>query len=188
MVGYFGCSCLISNQVGRTLGVPRGLLRLLVLEMLSEKPMSGTEIAKQIEKQTGGRWKPSPGSIYPLLAWMLEKGFTKESLKEGGLKRYALTAEGSKFLNRQIEHGQDFLNKLEFLLPMLIGGLQFGQYNEKLRETRGPAGHLVTAFMAIRRNLKDLSQKDTKELAQALDECSERLEKIAQKLGEKRKK
>jgi DNA-binding PadR family transcriptional regulator len=173
--------------VGKTVGVPRGLLRFLVLKMLSEKPMSGTEIAEQIEKQTMGRWKPSPGSIYPLLAWMLKKGFTKDSLKEGGLKRYTFTAEGSKFLNRQIEYGQDFLNKLEFLLPMLIGGLQFGPCNEKLRETRELAGQLVNAFMAIRHNLKDLSQKDTKELAEALEECSERLEKIAQKLGEKRK-
>jgi DNA-binding PadR family transcriptional regulator len=184
---YFQVFLLVSSQVGKTVGVPRGLLRFLVLKMLSEKPMSGTEIAEQIEKQTMGRWKPSPGSIYPLLAWMLKKGFTKDSLKEGGLKRYTFTAEGSKFLNRQIEHGQDFLNKLEFLLPILIRGLQFGPYDEKLRETREPAGQLVNAFMAIRHNLKDLSQKDTKELAEALEECSERLEKIAQKLEEKRK-
>ncbi len=33
----------------RTLGVPRGLLRFLVLKMLSEKPMAGFEIAEQIE-------------------------------------------------------------------------------------------------------------------------------------------
>ena len=166
------------------MGVPRGLLRFLVLKMLSEKPMSGTEIAEQIEKQTMGRWKPSPGSIYPLLAWMLKKGLTKDSpIKEGGLKRYTFTAEGSRFLNRQIEHGQDFLNKLEFLLPMLIEGLQFGPYDEKLRETREPAGQIVNAFSAIRDNLKDLSQEDIKELAKALEECSEKLEKIAQKLG-----
>ena len=65
--------------------------------------MSGTEIAEQIYEQTGGRWKPSSGSIYPLLAWMLNKGFTKESIKgEEGLKRYTFTDEGSKFLNKQI--------------------------------------------------------------------------------------
>ena len=55
---------MVSSLAGKTVGVPRGLLRFLVLKMLSEKPMSGTEIAKQIEEQTGGRWKPSPGSIY----------------------------------------------------------------------------------------------------------------------------
>ena len=73
---------------GGTIGVPRGLLRFLVLRMLSEKPMSGAEIAEKIEAQTSGRWKPSPGSIYPLLAWMLRKGFTEELPKKvEGFKR-----------------------------------------------------------------------------------------------------
>ena len=174
---------MVSSRVGKTVGVPRGLLRFLVLKMLSEKPMSGTEIAEQIEEQTGGRWKPSPGSIYPLLAWMLNKGFTKESLKgEEGLKRYSFTVEGSKFLDKQIALGQDFLNKLEFLLPMLIGGLQFGSCNEKLRDAKEPARQLVNAFMAIQHNLDALSQKDAEEIVQTLKECSEKLEKIARRL------
>jgi DNA-binding PadR family transcriptional regulator len=156
--------------------------------MLSEKPMSGTEIAEQINEQTGGRWKPSSGSIYPLLAWMLNKGFTKESIKgEEGLKRYTFTDEGSKFLNKQIELGQDFLTKMEFLLPMLMGELQFGSCNEKLRDAKEPARQLVSTFMAIRHNLDDLSQKDAEEIIQALNECSEKLEKIARRLGEKGK-
>jgi len=173
---------LVSNQVGKTVGVPRGLLRFLVLKMLSEKPMSGTEIAERINEQTGGRWKPSSGSIYPLLAWMLKKGFTKESLKAvDGLKRYSFTVEGSSFLKKQIELGQDFLTKMEFLLPMLIGGLQFGISTEKLCDAKEPARQLVSAFMAIRHNLDDLSQRDAKEIVQTLKECSEKLEKIAQR-------
>jgi DNA-binding PadR family transcriptional regulator len=169
-------------------GVPRGLLRFLVLKMLSGKPMSGTEIAEQIYEQTGGRWKPSSGSIYPLLARMLNKGFTKESLKgDEGLKRYTFTVEGNKFLNKQIELGQDFLTKMEFLLPMLMGELQFGSCNEKLRDAKEPARQLVSTFMAIRHNLDDLSQKDAEEIIQALNECSEKLEKIARRLGEKGK-
>ena len=87
---------------GRTVGVPRGLLRFLVLKMLSEKPMSGTEIIEAIKMQTGS-WKPSPGSIYPLLAWMLKKGFTKELPKdELGVKRYSVTEEGNRFLEIRI--------------------------------------------------------------------------------------
>ena len=173
---------LVSNQVGKTVGVPRGLLRFLVLKMLSEKPMSGTEIAEQINEQTGGRWKPSSGSIYPLLAWMLKKGFTKESLKAvDGLKRYSFTVEGSSFLKKQIELGQDFLTKMEFLLPMLIGGLQFGISTEKLCDAKEPARQLVSAFMAIRHNLDDLSQRDAEEIVQTLKECSEKLEKIAKR-------
>ena len=168
--------------MGKTVGVPRGLLRFLVLQMLSEKPMSGAEIVERIEKQTGGRWKPGPGSIYPLLAWMLEKGFTKESPKEEeGFKRYSFTVQGSKFLEKQIEFGQDFLNKLEFLLPLLIGGVQFGSGKEKLRIAVEPARQLISTFMSIRHKLDGLSQEDAEEIAQILKECSQKLEKFAQR-------
>lgn len=180
---------LVSSRIGRTVGVPRGLLRFLVLKMLSEKPMSGAEIVEEIERQTGGRWKPSPGSIYPLLAWMLGKGFTKESPKaEEGFKRYSFTEKGSEFLNKQIALGEDFLNKMEFLLPLLIGGLQFGSNKEKLRGAIEPASQLVGAFMTIRRNLDDLSQEDSEEIIQVLKECSEKLEKLAQRFGAEEKK
>lgn len=147
--------------------------------------MSGAEIAEQIKKQTGGRWKPSPGSIYPLLAWMLNKDFTKELPKEEeGFKRYSFTVKGSKFLEKQIELGQGFLNKMEFLLPMLIGELQFGSSKEKLRGVIEPATQLTRAFLAIRHNLDELSQKDSDEIVQALNECSGKLEKIAQRLSD----
>ena len=63
----------------QTEGVPRGLLRFLVLKFLVERPMSGAEIVGKIARETGGKWKPSPGSIYPLLATLQEKGFTRES-------------------------------------------------------------------------------------------------------------
>ena len=76
--------------------------------------MSGAEIIKEIEMQTGS-WKPSPGSIYPLLAWMLKKGFTKELPKdELGFKRYSFTEKGSRFLEKQIALGKDFLKKWSF--------------------------------------------------------------------------
>ena len=44
----------MSSRDGRTVGLPRGLLRFLVLNILRERPMSGTEIVEKIEKQTEG--------------------------------------------------------------------------------------------------------------------------------------
>jgi DNA-binding PadR family transcriptional regulator len=179
---------LVSSRVGKTVGVPRGLLRFLVLKMLSEKPMSGAEIAEQIEKQTGGRWKPSPGSIYPLMAWMLDKGLTKESRKEGeGFKRYSFTVKGTEFLEKQIELQRDFLNKMEFLLPILIGGLPFGSSDEKLHGAIEPARQLVSALMAICHNLDELSQEDAEKIVQALNGCAAKLGKIAQRLRDEGK-
>jgi DNA-binding PadR family transcriptional regulator len=172
-----------ASRKGRTVGVPRGLLRFLVLKMLSEKSMSGAEIVEEIETQTSGRWKPSPGSIYPLLAWMLKKGFTKELPKDvEGLKRYSFTQKGYEFLEKQIKIGQDFMKKMEFLAPMLIGGFQLGPNKEKLSETREPAQKLLQALITLRHNLEKLSAPDATEIAEALRECSEKLNKIAQKI------
>ena len=141
--------------------------------------MSGAEISEQIEMQTNGHWKPSSGSIYPLLAWMHEKGFTKESPKANdGLKRYTFTTQGSKFFEKQVELGKDFLDKMEFLLPMLIGGLQFKPNKEKLSTVVEPARKLMSTFMSARHNLDSLSQKDAEEIAQALTQCSENLEQF----------
>jgi len=69
---------MVERWAKRAGGVPRGLLRFLVLNMLAKKPMSGVEIVEVIEKETGGRWIPSSGSVYPLLAALHEKGFTHQ--------------------------------------------------------------------------------------------------------------
>jgi DNA-binding PadR family transcriptional regulator len=178
----FRCIGLVSSLLGKTVGVPRGLLKFLVLQMLSEKPRSGAEIVELIEKQTAGRWKPSPGSIYPLLAWMLDKGLTKESPKEeGGFKRYSFTAQGSEYLEKQIQLGKDFLNRMEFLLPMLVGGVQLRSGRDKLRAAIEPALQLTSAFMWVRHNVDGLSQNDVEEIAQALSDCARKLERFSQR-------
>jgi len=170
---------------GRTVGVPRGLLRFLVLKMISEKPMSGAEIVEEIEKQTGS-WKPSPGSIYPLLASLHKKGFTKELPKdELGFKRYSFTEEGNRFLEKQIAFGQDFIKKIEFLAPMLVGGFSPEENNEKFRGLKETAKKVIKSFIFLRRNLDRVSERDAKELAEILKDCSTKLEKIIQRLEDK---
>ncbi len=57
------------NWMRHTAMMPKGFIRFRVLESLSEKPTSVSELIGEIEKHTSGFWKPSPGSIYPLLSW-----------------------------------------------------------------------------------------------------------------------
>ena len=59
--------------------VPKGFLRYHVLEALNQKAMSGSELMDEIQKHTGGNWKPSPGSIYPLLAWLQDNAIRKRA-------------------------------------------------------------------------------------------------------------
>ena len=104
-----------------TASVPKGFLRYCVLKLLKEKPMSGSEIMEEIEKETDGRWKPSPGSIYPLLAWLQDNGYTKEKpTEESGIKRYTLTEQGEKFFEKQVKLKEKLQQKLEFLAPAFL--------------------------------------------------------------------
>ena len=70
--------------------IPRGFSRHYILELLSEQPMTGKEIIDKAIIQTGGKWKPSPGLIYPLLGRLLEGGFIEEH--DNG--RYRITNKG----------------------------------------------------------------------------------------------
>ncbi|WP_242662343.1 PadR family transcriptional regulator [Teichococcus deserti] len=75
-----------------------GELRLLALAMLAEAPRHGYELIKAIEERMGGSYSPSPGVIYPLLAWLEDMGFATVEASTGPRKRYALTPEGQEFL------------------------------------------------------------------------------------------
>jgi DNA-binding PadR family transcriptional regulator len=177
---YSGCASMDQIAKDRNLGVPRGLLRFLVLKMLSEKPMAAFEIVEEIQAQTNGRWKPSSGSIYPLMAWMLKKGFTKELPKNPmGFRRYSFTLAGHEFLEKQIKLNQDFMRKMEFLTPMLVGGLPLEPEQEKRAKIREPAQKLLQSFLTITNNLEKLSERNSNKIAEVLRECSEKLWRIA---------
>ncbi len=69
--------------------------------MLSESSLSGTDLADQISRVTGGEWKPGPGSIYLILGELLKKGLITElSKREGNVRRYIISAKGKTELTK----------------------------------------------------------------------------------------
>ncbi len=83
------------------ISVPKGLLRLAALKMLSESSLSGTDLANQIRRVTGGEWNPGPGSIYLMLSELLKKGLITELPKrEGNVRRYIISGKGKEELAR----------------------------------------------------------------------------------------
>jgi DNA-binding PadR family transcriptional regulator len=94
-----------SREKHPRIGVPRGLLRHLSFQFLNEEPMSGSEIVDRIEEFTD--WRPSPGSIYPLLSHMKEVGLIKVHEDEDHtLKRFELTEEGRRHVEEFLAHGE----------------------------------------------------------------------------------
>lgn len=70
----------------------RGLLSFLILWLLGQRPMSGAELAREIEKRKGCR--PTPGTIYPALKDLSEKKLLAVRRSGGKLKVYSLTPAG----------------------------------------------------------------------------------------------
>ena len=78
---------------GRGGMVRRGEIRPLILAVLATKPMHGYEVITELEAQSGGRWRPSAGSVYPTLQQLADEGLvTSEEID--GRRVYALTDEG----------------------------------------------------------------------------------------------
>ena len=70
--------------------IPRGFSRYYILELLATKPHTGKEIIDVATEQSEGKWKPSPGLIYPLLGRLLDEGLIEET-KDG---KYQITKKG----------------------------------------------------------------------------------------------
>jgi len=79
-------------------GMKIGAVSLWLLLLLSERPMYGYEIIRELEKRFSGYWKPQTGTIYPALD-RLEKNHLVTSRIEfredaPDRKHYALTDTG----------------------------------------------------------------------------------------------
>jgi DNA-binding PadR family transcriptional regulator len=167
--------------------VPKGFIRYHVLEALSEKPMSGSELMDEIEKHTGGFWKPSPGSIYPLLAWLQDNGYIKELPSENGLKRYELTPSGKSLLDEQEKIRKKFREEVGFLPAPFFDSFLMKIPPEKTVEIRNSVRRLAIAFFKLGSTLhENFSEQTLNEALSAVDEASRKLEELYQKLkGEK---
>jgi len=165
--------------------VPKGFLRYQILRMLNEKPMSGSEIMSEIEELTNGHWRPSPGSIYPLLSWLQDKDYVKETIVEGeGLKRYMLTASGKDFLEEHIKSREEFGKRFAHFGfgPGFIGPMIFGFHHHKAKELHRATRDLTMAVLNLYDRLRQgYSQTIVEEAKNILDEAAKKIQEIAKK-------
>jgi DNA-binding PadR family transcriptional regulator len=86
--------------------IPRGFSRHYILGLLKVQPMTGKEIIDKAIVQSGGKWRPSPGLIYPLLGRLLEEGLIDET--DSG--RYKITTKGME-MSSDIESVHNIMQK-----------------------------------------------------------------------------
>ena len=75
----------------------RGAVPLAIFTLLDERPMHGYEIITELESRSDGRWRPSPGSIYPTLDRLEDRG-ALSSTEVDGKRQFSLTDRGRQIL------------------------------------------------------------------------------------------
>lgn len=73
--------------------VRRGQIRSALLALLVDEPMHGYEMIRRIDERSGGRWKPSPGAVYPTLQQLADEGLVTAN-EDDGKRVFSITAEG----------------------------------------------------------------------------------------------
>jgi DNA-binding PadR family transcriptional regulator len=160
--------------------VPKGFLRYYILRLLSERPMAGSEIMNEIGKRTHGHWKPSPGSIYPLLAWLHDKGYTKEVMEpDSTIKRYTLTDSGKVFLEKLAGEKQELGRRIGFFAPPFLGPQWFEDYPKNARELIEAGTKLVMSSWALLDRLRErYSEEGAAKATKVLEDAAQKLEEI----------
>jgi DNA-binding PadR family transcriptional regulator len=101
VAGLFG---LGQPERGRGPRVRRGDVRAAILDVLSgdrseeqTEPLNGYQVIQEIERRSGGAWKPSPGSVYPTVQQLQDEGLVVAD-DERGRKTLALSDEGRAYV------------------------------------------------------------------------------------------
>ena len=68
-------------------------VRPAVLALLAEEPMHGYQLMQEIRRRTNERWRPSPGSVYPILQQLEDEGLV-HTAETGGRRVAELTDAG----------------------------------------------------------------------------------------------
>lgn len=75
----------------------QGEVRLALLSLLSDGPAHGYELMKRLEERSGGMYRASPGTVYPVLQQLEDEGLARAQ-EQDGKRIFHLTDEGREEL------------------------------------------------------------------------------------------
>ena len=78
----------------------RGDIRAAVLLLLEIEPRNGYQLIQEIAERSNDAWRPSPGSIYPILQQLEDEGLVAPHA-EGSGRTYSLTQAGQALVEEE---------------------------------------------------------------------------------------
>jgi DNA-binding PadR family transcriptional regulator len=95
--------------------IRKGFLKMILMKIIKEKPTHGYEIIQMIREKSGGRWTPSPGSVYPALEYLESKGYIASEEIERK-KVYTITPKGEQLIELMRKKREEMLKELTAFL------------------------------------------------------------------------
>jgi DNA-binding PadR family transcriptional regulator len=141
----------------------RGDIKFVLLSTLLKRPMHGYEMMQDLEERYEGRYRPSPGSVYPTLQMLEDGGFVTSQVIDG--KRvYEITESGRKMLE---ERGDLEESEIDPNDPRA----EWGELREAVRK-----------FMAaVQQGLRQIDDRKTRErIKEVLDDARKQIYSILQ--------
>lgn len=146
-----------------------GELRLVILQLVAEKPSYGYEIIKAIEERLSGGYAPSPGVVYPTLTLLEEEGFATVSSTESSKKLYTVTEAGAEYLKTNQATVKAIFGRIE------QAGKAYG---------RGKSPQIMRAMMNLGFALKmrigqgNLTPEQLSKIAETLDAAARAIDEV----------
>ncbi len=98
----------------------RGTLEMILMRLLSERPMYGYELVSTLEKRGGQQFQIKEGTLYPVLYRLENASFIEprwETLERGvPRKYYRLTQAGAEQLETLVSDWRSFTGAVDRLL------------------------------------------------------------------------
>ncbi len=147
-----------------------GEVRLALLSLLSDGPAHGYELMKKLEARSGGVYRASAGTVYPVLQQLEDEGLAAVETQEGK-KVYRITDTGREELGRESETVDRIWRRAE----------RWGEWGSwmvpETAEIAGAVGRLVkSAFRAASR----LDGEGVERVREVLDKARRELDGLGQ--------
>ena len=166
---------MISEWLARVgSALPRGFSRQYILALLRDQPMTGKEIIDRATLQSEGKWKPSPGLIYPLLGRLLDDGLVMED-KDG---RYMITKKGLEITSDL----QSFGNMIQKQIDVMLRVGNVGRF-----VAMDLIDRITTTGTALSSNLDSMTQEECNRYKEFLQNELQKLYEQEAKNAEKEK-
>lgn len=154
---------------GRERFFDNGHLRLVILQLIADKPSYGYELIKAIEEQLSGGYAPSPGVVYPTLTLLEEEGLATVTSTDGNKKLYAATEEGKEHLKAN----QPLLKAI--FGRMQAAGKMFGR--ERSPQIKRAIMNLKFA-LKMRMERGNLNSEQVGKIADAIDAAARAIDEV----------